>query len=76
MFKKRAETYRIAPSVSGEGIFFITDCGNQMYSAGNDHMRYHGKLCPKCFLENKYVTLYIRGSEEANKIMDERLRQY
>lgn len=44
--------------------------GNRMYSVSSDPMAYHGKLCPKCFMQNKYVTLYIRGSEEAKNLLE------
>lgn len=63
-----AETYRYSPEKNGKGTFFYTDCGNVMYSV-NDHITYHGKLCPKCFWQGKLVTLYIRGSEEAKELL-------
>ena len=64
-----AETYRFTRSEDGNGTFYFTDCGNRLYSVSSDPMAYHGKLCPKCFMQNKYVTLYIRGSEEAKNIL-------
>lgn len=68
------ETYRTTPEKHGNGTYFFTDCGNVIYSV-NSKMAYHGKLCPKCLLNGKQVTLYIRGSKEANeywrKIKDE-----
>lgn len=67
-----AETYHVLEEMHDNGMFFYTDCGNRMYSVNNDPMFYHGKLCPRCFWEGKMVTLYIRGSDEANKIMEER----
>lgn len=67
------ETYQATPEAHGNGTFFFTDCGNRMYSVNNDPMAYHGKLCPKCFWEGKSVTLYIRGSEEANEYWDKKL---
>lgn len=66
---KQAETYRYTPS-EGQGMFFFTDCGNRMYSASNDPMRMHGRLCPKCFMQNRYVTLYLRGTKEANAVIE------
>lgn len=61
------ETYQATPSVSGQGTFFFTDCGNRMYSVKND-WAYHGCICPKCG-----KTLYIRGSKEANEYWDRKL---
>ena len=63
-----AETYQYIMAEDGEGMFFRTDCGNMMYSVKNDPMAYHGCLCPKCFWSGKRVTLYLRGTPEANKI--------
>lgn len=60
------ETYQATEEKHGKGTFFYTDCGNVMYSI-NGKTAYHGKLCPKCFWEGKQVTLYIRGSKEANE---------
>lgn len=59
-----AETYTVTPETGGQGMFFFTDCGNRMFSTG-DGMTYHGTLCPKCLISGKQVTLYIRGSKEA-----------
>lgn len=59
------ETYQYAPEHHGRGMFYYTDCGNRMYSIRDD-MAYHGRICPKCGR-----TLYIRGSEEAKKVMKE-----
>lgn len=61
-----SETYRCTAEAHGRGTFFFTDCGNRMYSVNNDWNFYHGKLCPKC-----WRTLYIRGSAEAKKIINE-----
>ena len=66
-----AETYRCTPELHGNGMFYFTDCGNVMYYVDNDPMRWHGRSCPKCFMKGKIVTLYIRGSEEAIKLMEE-----
>ena len=62
-----AETYQVAEECHGNGTFFFTDCGNRMYSIQNNPMLYHGKLCPKCLMEGKSVTLYLRGTDESNK---------
>ncbi len=66
------ELYSATPEKHGHGTFFYTECGNVMYSV-NDDMAYHGKLCPRCFLKGKMVTLYIRGSEEAKRVIDRRM---
>ena len=68
------ETYRVLPEEHGHGTFFFTDCGNRMYS-NRDEMAYHGCLCPKCFMKGKYVTLYIRGSKEANEYWKKKLAE-
>lgn len=61
------ETYQVTKNKNGDGTFFFTDCGNQMYSVKNDDMAYHGCFCPKCLSKGKQVILYIRGSKEANE---------
>lgn len=66
------ETYQTTPEKNGKGIFFFTDCGNRMYYVDNDPMKYHGCLCPKCLYQGKQVTLYIRGSKEANEYFRKR----
>jgi hypothetical protein len=33
-------------------------------------MFYHGKLCPKCFLNNKSVTLYLRGTPDGIRVFE------
>ena len=67
------ETYQIIPEKHNRGMFYLTDCGNRMYYVDPDPMKYHGCLCPACFMKGKNITLYIRGSKEANMIMRERL---
>ena len=64
-------TYQYAEEAHGNGTFFYTDCGNRMYSVSNDPMKYHGKLCPKCYMNGKKVTLYMRGTTEANKYAEQ-----
>lgn len=59
-------TYQTTPEKNGDGTYFFTDCGHKMYS-GKDSMAYHGRLCPGCLYHGVQRTLYIRGSEEANK---------
>ena len=67
-------TYQYCEEVHGNGMFFITDCcGNRMYSVDNNPMKYHGCLCPKCFnVDNKIVTLYLRGTLEGIRVFNER----
>ncbi len=63
--------YRYTQEANGHGIFVQTDCCNsRMYSVDNDPMRYHGRLCPRCFMNNKYVTLYMRGTEEGVRVFN------
>ena len=64
---KKAETYFTVETEDGRGLNYITECGNEMYHIGNNPMTYHGCLCPKCFWKNKKVTLYLEGTDEANK---------
>ena len=66
--KRTEETYRIAPLVYG-GMAVVTDCGNEMYSVNNDPMKFHGRLCSKCFMKNIYSTMWMRGTKEANKLL-------
>lgn len=68
------ETYQTTPESNGNGTYFFTDCGNRMYSV-RDEMAYHGCLCPACFYRGKQVTLYIRGSKEANEYLDKKLNK-
>lgn len=71
MFEKGEATYQYCEEKHGRGMFFITDCcGNRMYSVDSDPMEYHGCLCPKCFLENKFITLYLRGTPEGIRVFE------
>ena len=64
-------TYRYLPEKNGHGMFFYTDCcENRMYSVNNNPLAYHGKLCPKCFWNNKLVTLYLRGTEDGIRVFN------
>lgn len=64
-------TYQYTEEKNGNGMFFYTDCcGNRMYSVNNDPMTYHECLCPKCFWNNKYVTLYLRGTPEGIRVFE------
>lgn len=45
-----------------------------MYST-RDNMAYHGCLCPGCLYKGIQTTLYIRGSEEANKYCNEKIER-
>ena len=67
-------TYQTTSEAHGNGIYFFTDCGHRMYSV-RDKMAYHGCLCPACINNGKMVTLYIRGSKEANEYWDEKLKK-
>lgn len=64
------ETYQATPEKHGEGTFFFTDCGNTMYSVRNDYMAYHGCYCPKCMSQGKQVLLYMRGTKEAQRLLE------
>ena len=64
-------TYRYLQEAHGHGIFVQTDCcNNRMYSVSNDPMCFNGRLCPKCFMKNKYVTLYLRGTDEGIRVFN------
>ena len=64
-------TYRYLQEAQGHGIFVQTDCCNsRMYSVSNDPMRYHGRLCPRCFMNNRYVTLYLRGTDDGMRVFN------
>ena len=66
-------TYQYLEEANGNGMFFYTDCcHNRMYSVNNNPMMYHGKLCPKCFMNNKLVTLYLRGTDDGIRVFNER----
>ena len=66
-------TYQTTEEKHGNGYFFFTDCGHNMYSVRDD-MAYNGCLCPGCMCNGIQRTLYIRGSKEANKHWDEKLK--
>lgn len=70
---EKAETYTVREAKYGNGTFYYTDCGNRMYSI-RGKLAYHRKLCPKCFMKGKYVTLYARGSKEAREYWDKKGR--
>ena len=67
-------TYQATPEKHGNGTFFFTDCGHNMYSVRDD-MAYHGCLCPACFSKGIQTILYIRGSKEANEYWDNKLKK-
>ena len=67
-------TYQVTPEKHGNGYFFFTDCGHNMYSVRDD-MAYHGCLCPGCMCNGIQRTLYIRGSKEANEYWDNKLKE-
>lgn len=64
-------TYQTTPEKHGQGTFFFTDCGHEMYSVKNE-MAYHDCLCPGCMYKGEETLLYIRGSEEANKYWNQK----
>ena len=68
--KHQSATYNYIPEKHGVGMFYVTSCcHNTMYSVFDDPYRYHGVLCPKCFhFRDTYTTLYLVGTEEANKL--------
>ena len=67
--EKGRRTYQYLEEAHGNGMFFITSCcGNRMYSVDKNPMKYHGCLCPKCFWKDKYVTLYLRGTEDGIRV--------
>ena len=67
-------TYQVTPAANDNGTYYFTDCGHRMYSVLGPEA-YHNKLCPGCMREGKQTVLYIRGSQEANEIMDERFKK-
>lgn len=58
-------TYQARPEIHGNGTFFFTDCGHNMYSI-KDNMTYHGCLCR---------TVYGETDFEDNQSMQEPLRK-
>lgn len=69
--EKTEATYQYLEEAHGNGMFFFTSCcGNRMYSVENNPMKYHGYLCPKCFLHNKHVTLYLRGTSDGIRVFE------
>jgi hypothetical protein len=68
-------TYTATPEAHGNGTYFYTDCGHNMYSVKNDYNAYNGCLCPGCFSKGKETVLYIRGSKEANEYWDSKLKE-
>lgn len=45
----------------GRGGFYYTKCcGNRMYSIKGDPKLYDGSLCPKCYIKNKKVILFLK----------------
>ena len=69
--EKIEATYQYREEAHGNGMFFYTSCcGNRMYSVKNDPMAYHGCLCPKCFWNNKLVTLYLCGTPDGIRVFE------
>ena len=68
--KIKKSTYQCFELDPGDGMLFITDCcGNRMHSFDVNEMKYHGCLCPKCFLNNIDTILYLFGTKEADNLM-------
>lgn len=65
--------YEAVPEKNGNGTFLYSDCGHKMYSIRGE-MSYHGCLCPGCLWKGIHRMLYIRGSEEANEYMKEKMK--
>lgn len=75
MNKMNYATYQYVPERHGKGTFYYPDCcGHEMYSVKGPEA-YHGCLCPKCFYKGKLTTLYMRGTDEANKVIEEREKE-
>ena len=71
MLTHSESTYRYLQEANGHGIFVQTDCCNsRIYSVSRDPMRYHGRLCPRCFMANRYVTLYMRGTDDGIRVFN------
>lgn len=67
-------TYQYIPEKNGKGTFYYPDCcGHRMYSV-NGPEAYHGCLCPKCFMNGKMTTLYLRGTDEANEVINKKMK--
>jgi len=71
MMERGEATYQYLEEAHGNGMYFYTSCcGNRMYSVDNNPMKYHGRLCPKCFHHNKSVTLYLRGTSDGIRVFE------
>jgi hypothetical protein len=70
--EEKEATYQYLEEAHGNGMFFYTSCcGNRMYSVENNPMKYHGKLCPRCFMYGgKNVTLYLRGTPDGIRVFE------
>lgn len=69
--EKKEAIYYYVEEANGNGMFFYTTCcGSRMYSVKNDPMAYHGCLCPKCSWQNRSVTLYLRGTPEGIRVLE------
>lgn len=69
---KRGEaTYQYLEEAYGNGMYFYTSCcKNRMYSVEPNPMKYHGRLCPKCFWKDKLITLYLRGTQDGIRVFE------
>ena len=70
--EEKEAVYDYIEEKHGNGMYFYTSCcGNIMYSVENNPMAYHGCVCPKCsWNTNKLVTLYLRGTPEGIKVLE------
>ena len=59
-------TYQTTPEKHGNGTFFFTNCGHNMYSI-RDNMSYHGCLCPGCLWKGIQTTLH-KGNEKIAEV--------
>lgn len=66
-------TYATSSEKNGHGTFYFTDCGHRLFDISRGPEAYHGYLCPGCLCKGIQTTLYMRGSEEAKKILNERM---
>ena len=60
-------TYQVTPEKHGNGTFFFTDCGHNMYSV-RDNMAYHGCLW---LMSRTPVTLVMEWIDVQSKIKRE-----
>lgn len=47
--KRQTEKGEARPSVTGDGSYILTDCGNWWFSICENPMRRNHCICPKCW---------------------------